>query len=183
MRILTIVAVLALAGTASAERARGSSRFVANKHFGLGLELGEPIGFNGKVFIAPDRAIDFGVGDLGYYHPYYVGGSGLHVYVDHLWHPVVLTHADAFDLPLYIGVGARFWNFDYSCDAAGVCLTGQLFGLRVPIGISFDFNNVPLDIFIQVVPTLDYYHNYNYQGGRTIYLDVDYSAGIRFWFS
>jgi len=179
MRIVATVAVLALAGTASAERARG--RFVANKHFGVGLELGEPIGFNGKVFIAPDRAIDFGVGDLGVYHPYYVGGAGLHVYVDHLWHPIVV-HADAFELPLYIGVGLRFWSFDYSCDSQGVCLSGQLFGVRVPIGISFDFNNAPLDIFIQAVPTFDYYRDYTYQGGRTFYLDVDYSAGIRFWF-
>jgi len=181
MRLLTIVAVLALAGTASAERARSSSRFVANKHIGLGLELGEPVGFTGKVFIAPDRAIDFGVGDLGVYHPYYVGGSGLHLYVDHLWHPVA-AHADAFELPLYIGVGLRFWNADYACDQFGNCLVTQLYGLRVPIGISFDFNRVPLDIFIQAVPTLDYYNNYTLQGRRTFYLDVDYSAGIRVWF-
>jgi hypothetical protein len=52
--------------------------------------------------------------------------------------------------------------------------------VRVPIGIDFDFNDVPLDVFIQFVPTLDFYENYV---GRSVYLDVDFSVGIRYWFS
>ena len=55
-----------------------------------------------------------------------------------------------------------------------------MFGIRVPIGLDFDLNNVPLDFFVQVVPTLDFFHNYD---PHTVYLDVDFSVGIRYWFS
>jgi hypothetical protein len=179
----TIILALGLmAGVAEAQRPHphgfGGSSFEANKKFGIGLELGEPTGITGKLFVTPNQALDFGIGDL--YHNYYVGGEGLHLYLDYLWHPTVLTKADAFELPLYIGVGGRFWNFDYSCDRFGVCSSANLFGVRVPVGISFDFNNVPLDIFIQLVPTLDFYRNY---AARSVYLDIDFSFGIRFWFS
>ncbi len=182
--LLAIAICAATAGIAGADRpppqALQGEGFEANKKFGLGLELGEPVGLNGKVFLSPTTALDFGIGDL--YHPYYVGAHGLHLYLDHLWHPLLLTKAAAFELPLYIGVGGRMWTFDYSCDRFGNCSGAQLFGVRVPIGISFDFNHVPLDIFLQFVPTLDFYRNYNYQGGRTVYPAFDFSGGIRFWF-
>ena len=53
-------------------------------------------------------------------------------------------------------------------------------GWRVPIGLDFDLNNVPLDFFVQFVPTLDFFHNY---APHSVYLDIDFSVGIRFWFS
>ncbi len=180
---IVLVLGLVVGHTAEAQRPHpqgfsGSGDFEANKKFGVGLELGEPTGITGKLFVSRNQAIDFGIGDL--YHNYYVGGEGLHLYLDYLWHPVVLTKAEAFELPLYIGVGGRFWNFDYSCDRNGICSSADLFGIRVPVGISFDFNNVPLDIFLQLVPTLDFYRNYT---SRSVYLDIDFSFGIRFWFS
>jgi hypothetical protein len=171
----------ALGGSADARPrphglAEGSKRFEANKKFGLGLELGEPTGITGKLFLSPSGALDFGVGEI--YHDYY-GGDGLHGYVDYLWHPLVLTSAEAFELPLYVGVGGRFWSFDYACGG-GVCANATVFGVRVPVGIAFDFNNVPLDIFIQAVPTLDFFRNYS---RHDVYLDIDFSVGIRYWFS
>jgi hypothetical protein len=50
--------------------------------------------------------------------------------------------------------------------------------VRVPLGLSFDFNNVPLDIFIQLVPTLDFYRHYR----DSVYFAIDLSIGVRFWF-
>jgi len=173
--------LMVLGHAAEAQRARphgfGGEKFEANKKFGLGLELGEPTGITAKLFVAPDQALDFGLGDL--YHGYYVdrNAAGLHLYVDYLWHPLVLTKAEAFYLPLYIGVGGRFWDTDY-CDRANNCVS--IFGIRAPVGISFDFNNVPLDIFLQLVPTLDFYRNY---GPHSVFLDIDFSFGVRFWFS
>lgn len=156
-----------------------SKSFEANKTFGLGLELGEPSGINGKLFLSPSGALDFG---LGYIYGNYYAGDGLHLYADYLWHPFVLTSADAFELPFYVGVGGRFWNFDYGCDRFGNnCIYGgSAFGVRVPIGLDFDFNNVPLDIFIQIVPTLDFFRNYR---NHDVYLGFDASVGIRFWFN
>lgn len=176
--------LMVLGHAAEAQRAHpsgfGGEKFEANKKFGLGLELGEPTGINGKLFVAPDQALDFGIGDL--YHGYYVNGNpgGLHLYMDYLWHPLVLTKTDSFYLPLYVGVGGRFWSTD-ACDRAGDCIS--VFGVRAPVGISFDFNNVPLDIFLQLVPTLDFFRAYTGYTGHSVFLDIDFSFGVRFWFS
>lgn len=162
-------------------RRRGgdSTGFEANKTFGLGLELGEPFGLNGKYFLSDKAALDFGLG-LIYGHYYY--GDGVHIYGDFLYHPVSLAHANAFELPLYIGGGLRFWNFSYCY--MGLCdYHSSVFGIRVPIGISFDFNNTPLDIFIQLVPVFDFIYGDYYDHFRDrAHIGIDLSVGVRYWF-
>lgn len=189
MKVTRLLALSILLGfamtssrTADARPHQGGSfhgkQFEANKTFGLGLELGEPSGLNGKYFLNGSNAIDFGV---GYIYRHYYAGDGLNLYADYLWHPLVLTSASAFELPFYIGVGGRFFNFDYGCDRNGRnCIYGgSAFGVRVPLGISFDFNNAPLDIFVQLTPTLDFYRDYR---DHNVALGIDFSIGIRFWF-
>ena len=91
----------------------------------------------------------------------------------------------SFELPFYIGVGGRFWDFEY-CERVGpdlFCDRGSAFGVRVPIGIAFDFNNAPLDIFVQLVPTIDllfgdYYDRFDDRG----HFGIDGSVGFRVWF-
>ena len=157
----------------------GSGSFQANKTFGLGAELGEPAGLTGKYFISDSTALDFGVGWI-YRHYYY--GDGFHVYGDLLFHPVSLASTDAFELPLYIGGGLRFWDFDY-CDMGLCTYGGSALGVRIPIGISFDFNNAPLDIFMQLVPVVDFlYGNYYDRYRDRAHAGIDGSVGIRFYF-
>jgi hypothetical protein len=158
----------------------GARGFQANKTFGLGLELGEPSGLTGKYFFSDNGAFDFGIGWI-YRHYYY--GDGMHLYADLLFHPVSLVSADAFELPLYIGGGLRYWSFRYCymqfCDERGAAL-----GLRIPIGIAFDFNDAPLDIFLQVVPVIDFVHGDYYDRYRDrTHVGVDLSVGFRFWFN
>jgi len=180
----SIILVLGLlCGVAQAQRAHPagfSGGFEANKTFGLGLEVGDIAGLTGKLFISPTTALDFGIGDL--YSSYYINqpGGGLHIYGDFLWHPILVAKANAFELPFYVGVGGRFWNFDYACDRFGNCTSAQAFGIRVPLGLDFDFNNVPLDIFGQIVPTFDFFNRY---APRSFFLDFDFTVGIRYWFS
>jgi len=172
---------IALFATAAAEaRPRpgghiNGKRFDANKVFGLGLELGAPTGVTGKYFLSSDRALDFGVGALYSYYD----RNGLHLYGDYLFHPVSLVSTEDFELPLYIGLGARIWSFD-NRRGDGVVDSAFAFGFRVPIGIAFDFNNVPLDVFVQVVPTLDLFSGY---AAHSVYIDIDASFGIRYWFN
>ena len=184
-RLLALSILFGLVFAASHADARprphgfGGKNFEANKTFGLGLELGEPTGLTGKYFLSGDNAIDFG---LGYIYNHWRGGDGIHVYADYLWHPLSLTSQPAFELPFYIGVGGRFWSFDYGCDRFGNNCRyygTSAFGVRVPVGLAFDFNNVPLDIFVQLVPTLDFFRNY----GDHIGFGIDGSIGIRFWFN
>ncbi len=159
---------------------RGGDRdFTANKTFGLGLELGEPTGLNGKVFVSDSTAIDFGVGWI-YRHYYY--GDGVHLYGDVLFHPVSLASTESLELPFYVGVGLRLWDFDFC--AGNVCTYGgSAVGVRVPLGLAFDFNNVPLDIFVQLVPVLDFIDGDYYDRYRDrTHLGIDGSLGFRYWF-
>jgi hypothetical protein len=153
---------------------RGRS-FEANKTFGLGLELGAPTGVTGKYFLSADRALDFGLGTVYNSRDRY----GLHIYGDYLFHPVSLVSSEAFELPLYVGLGGRFWSFedrridDDRDDAVAI-------GFRVPVGVSFDFNTIPLDAFAQIVPVLDIYSGYR---AHSVYLDLEISVGVRYWFN
>ena len=158
----------------------GGGGFVANKTFGLGLELGQPSGLTGKLFIGPSTAIDFG---LGYAYEHYYYGDGIHLYGDVLFHPTTLIRADAFHMPFYVGVGLRFWDFDY-CDRNICTYGGSAVGVRVPFGIAFDFNRAPLDIFVQLVPVVDFVRGDYYDRHRNrTHLAIDGSVGIRFWFN
>jgi hypothetical protein len=157
----------------------GGHGYTGHKKFGLGLELGEPDGLNGKVFVRPTGAIDFG---LGYIYDHYYYGDGLHIYADYLWHPAVLTNTPSFALPFYVGVGLRLWDFSYCVN--NVCdYDGSAIGIRVPIGLSFDFKNAPIDIFLQVIPVLDFLGGDYYMRYRDReHFGIDASLGIRFWF-
>lgn len=143
-----------------------TEKFRSNKSFGLGFMLGAPTGLSGKYFLGPDTALDFGIG--AYYR--YRDGDGVHLHADFLWHPAVLVKADAFWLPLYFGIGGRFLDHGNH---------GHL-GARVPIGISFDFNNVPLDIFLEMAAVLDFALDDDDHG--VIYGDVNGAVGVRYWF-
>lgn len=177
--LATAALVLCLANPADARRRSfggGGSNYTSNGKFGLGLELGAPSGLNGKYFLSPNTALNFGVGWL--YDRYYRDGDGFHLYLDHLWHPVSLTENATFKLPFYVGVGGRFWNFrDCYRDNCGDRFSAL--GVRVPFGLAFDFNNVPLDIFVQITLVVDvFFGDYRDRFGP----HFEGSIGIRYWF-
>ena len=74
--LIAVVFALALSHTAEARHRSfgGGSDYDSNGQFGLGLELGEPTGLNGKLFLNPNQALDFGIGEV--YHYYYGGWGG-----------------------------------------------------------------------------------------------------------
>jgi hypothetical protein len=157
----------------------GSRSFVANKTFGLGLELGAPTGVTGKFFASSNVALDFGVGAI-YSHYYY--GDGLHLYGDVLFHPVSLASTPSFELPFYVGFGLRYWEFDY-CYQNLCTYDGATMGIRIPFGLAFDFNNAPLDFFFQLVPVIDFVDDDYYDRfGDRRHAGIDASLGLRFWF-
>lgn len=175
--LFVLAALLLAAGTSEARRSRkmGGEKYVANGKFGLGLELGAPFGLNGKYFLSDDRALNFGIGAL--YDNYYDDRDGLHLYLDYMFHPFVLTNQPAFQLPFYIGIGGRVWDFDDRRDRFADN-EGLAFGVRVPIGIAFDFNKVPLDVFVQLTFVADLFFGYDDRFGP----HLEGSIGIRYWF-
>ena len=143
-----------------------SSKFSANKEFGLGIMIGAPTGLAGKYYLSADTALDFGVG----YIDRWGARHGFHLHADFLWHPAVLINARPFVVPFYFGVGGRLFDYDADND------DDLAAGLRVPFGIMFDFNNVPLDIFFELVFVFDVLE----RGGGRDYLNG--AIGFRYYF-
>lgn len=106
--------------------------------FGLGFVLGEPSGITGKYWVGSETAIDFGVAFS--LNNYFL------IYADYLFHfPGAFGASTKFasHLTPYLGLGARV----VTGTSAGI-------GARLPLGIEFKPERVPLGIFIEVVPGL-----------------------------
>lgn len=109
-------------------------------NFGIGLEAGDPgtWGITGKVWIDHENAFQGAVK--------IPGGSAL-LQLDYLWHDFALIHMKSTEgeWPFYVGVGG-----DLSLERPVAVAA------RVPVGMSyiFDKKNVPVDIYLQLVPAL-----------------------------
>ncbi|MCG8420694.1 MAG: hypothetical protein MJE77_22470 [Proteobacteria bacterium] len=121
-----------------------AKKFVTNKTVGIGFMLGAPTGFAGKYYLSSSTAVDFGLGLIRV-----PGPDGFHIHGDFLWHPAVLATTPPFILPIYFGLGGRLFAYDDPDDEVAL-------GLRVPGGIMLDFNNVPVDVFFELVFVLDF---------------------------
>ena len=169
--VVTALIAFAIATPAHARpRPATQSSFEANKDFGLGLMVGAPSGLAGKVYLSSDTALDFGV---GVYHEFRYH-DGIHAHMDFLWHPAVLAKADPFWLPIYFGVGGRVLDHDDYRDDYN---DGTHIGIRGPIGIMMDFNNVPLDIFLELALVADVIVDNDHK-----YVDLSGALGIRYYF-
>ncbi len=194
LKILVLALGLILMATAIPEadarpRPAGKSKmkgFEANKTFGLGLMLGAPSGLSGKYYLSADTALDFGIGSIYQYRD----RSGFHVHGDFLWHPLSLASTDAFELPLYFGVGARIltgsrcYRYDNRSDRCDYSYGDYTaLGVRAPLGISFDFNNIPLDIFLEFALVLDFLVDRDDRFDDRLYLDFNGAIGARYYFN
>jgi len=165
---LVLVAVVMLMNARSAS----ASEVATSKKFGIGGMLGAPSGLSMKYYFSPKHALDVGVG-VGFW-----GGAALYTHVDYKFH-IMLTQASAFDLPFYFGVGAKlslwFTDHPHSYWGDNRARDGRLgFGVRVPVGIAFNLNKLPLDIFVEVVPGVGLFPG--------IGAFVDGAVGVRYYF-
>jgi hypothetical protein len=132
-------------------------------NFGLGLEVGQPgdWGITGKIWVDRVNAFQPAVK--------FDAGGDVILQLDYLWHnfDIIQMRDTAGEMPLYIGLGGDLWLQD----------TVQIAG-RVPVGISyiFDKRNVPIDIYLQAVPTLWFYND-----GVTAF-DVYGELGAHYYF-
>lgn len=108
--------------------------------FGVGVTIGEPIGASLKYFFNDTMAVD---GALGWStHE----NTDLYIHSDVLWHNFILIPVSQGQLPLYFGVG-RLVRFRNNGDDNQV-------GIRVPVGLSYLFDNAPVDVFAEIGPAL-----------------------------
>lgn len=109
-----------------------------DKNFGLGIILGEPTGLSFKNWLSGETAIDVAAAWS------FERRGSLHFHGDYLIHNFDLLKVKKGKLPVYYGVGGRIRAEEKS-----------RLGVRIPVGVSYIFENVPLDIFIEIASIMD----------------------------
>ena len=127
---------------------------------GAGIIIGEPIGGSLKYWFNNTVAIDGAIGWSSH------DNTELYVHSDVLWHNFDLIPVSRGRLPVYFGVGGLIRFRDNNED--------NQVGIRVPVGLSYMFDNAPVDIFVEIAPAIDVAPNV--QG------EITGGIGIRYWF-
>ena len=121
--------------------------------------IGEPTGATLKYWLNEKMAIDGGIGCS------FESDNSLHIHSDVLWHKFDLFSVGEGQLPLYFGVGARVKFREDKSDR---------FGIRAPVGVSYIFEDIPVDVFVEVAPVLDV--------APSTRLGFMAGIGARYWF-
>ncbi len=146
---LLLVSVLIITSLAGGAVAQGT--------FGLGIVVGEPTGISGKLWISERSAFDAGAAWS------FSDEAALTLQVDYLLHNFDLIDVETGQLPVYFGVGGRV-KFESESRA----------GVRIPFGLAYIFDGMPLDAFFEIAPILDLVPDTEF--------NVNAAIGIRFFF-
>lgn len=129
-----------------------------DKNFGVGLMIGEPTGISLKYWHSQKNALAGGAAwSLGQY-------EAVHLHADYLWHNYsVFDDIDNGRLPVYYGIGGRIVFAE----------NDAVLGARVPVGLNYRFEESPLDLFLEVAPTLNLVPDTDF--------DINGALGIRIY--
>lgn len=121
-----------------------SLSYSQSNNFGIGIIVGEPTGLSIKIKLSENTAVD---GALGWS---FVDEGSVHIHGDFLLHDYDLISVDEGRLPVYYGIGGRIKlkNKERGSDDDKI-------GIRVPVGLAYEFSSRKVDIFLEVVPILD----------------------------
>ena len=145
--ILVLVSLLLIADPALSQ----------SREFGLGIQLGEPTGLNGKLWTGRTNAVDFAVAWS------FEGRDEMVMQADYVWHSFDVFPVSKGELPLYFGIGGR-----------AILKNDPVLGVRIPVGLAYMFESAPLDIFMEIAPILNVIPSTDFDAGGGL--------GIRFWF-
>jgi hypothetical protein len=118
----------------------GASIGVSN---GQGVASVNPVGLVGKGWLSDRQAL---AGKTSFF----IGSDNISSYWviqgDYLFHNFNELEVDEGYLALYVGAGAQFTVFED---------TDNQFALRGPVGADYMLGSAPVDIFVEVAPTLN----------------------------
>lgn len=113
--------------------------FAQSSHdVGLGLMIGEPTGISFKLWKRQTAAFDAGAAWS------FVENKNFQIHGDFLLHNFGLFQVETGRMALYYGLGARMKFAD-----------DLTISLRIPIGLSYEFQRTPVELFLEVVPMVD----------------------------
>lgn len=131
-----------------------------DRKLGAGAIVGEPTGASLKYWFDETVAIDGAIGWSSH------DNTDLYVHSDILWHDFDLIPVSKGRLPVYFGAGGLVRFRDNNRDNQA--------GVRVPVGLSYMFENTPVDIFAEIGPAIDV--TPHTRG------EITGGIGIRYWF-
>ncbi len=161
LRVLIILGLCVLFCMQS-ELSRAHNPSKGSSNWGAGFVLGEPSGLSARMWAGPSRAWDFA---LAYSVDDYVS-----VMANHVW---IFTNAIPQDfknihLHPYLGFGG-FFNF-----VDGTFDNDLIFGIRLPVGLEFAFQAVPLGIFLELAAAVPLFPETD--------VDLQGFLGVRYYF-
>ena len=124
---------------------------------GLGIIIGEPTGFSFKHWTSSTTAFDAAIAWS------FINEGAFHIHVDYLLHSFRLIDVPEGKLPFYYGIGGRLKTSDKT-----------RLGVRVPLGLAYLFQTAPIDIFLEVVPILDFIPKTDFR--------INAALGARYYF-
>ncbi len=133
---------------------------------GIGVIIGEPTGISIKKWTGGNNAFQAAAAWS------FVGYESFQFQADYLFHNFGLLNSSEMSgaLPVYVGIGGRIKLAE---NADNTDHNDALLGVRVPLGISYIFENTPLDIFLEVAPILDLVPATDF--------NIDGAVGLRFY--
>lgn len=149
MKKLVLAVVIACVGLSSTN---------ARADVALGLIVGRPSGLDLKLDLQPRSALDIVIGWTSF-----EGGRASYGHLTYLF-TLAAGRGRSVVIPLRLGIGAAFWNFQNDVDA----------GARVPFEIGFRFRSTPLELYLEPALLLRVTH-----GGD---VDGQFGLGLRFYF-
>lgn len=130
--------------------------------FGIGFILGDPSGFTAKYFISGNDAMDAGIGPSGH--------DGFYLYADYLRH--IRNLFPVGELTVYMGAGLGLHEHDEESkhhEEDELSLEA-----RLPLGIAYTFRQVPIEVFIELAPALEFIPDIDF--------DLRGGIGARYYF-
>jgi len=108
--------------------------------FGFGLVLAHPTGLTGNYFFERDQSIAMALG---------WNRGDFRIHGDRLWYHRGLFQVDTLSIDVYLGLGLRWLQFEnrYIKDETEI-------GIRGPIGLSYTFRKIPLQLFGELGPAI-----------------------------
>jgi len=133
------MALLVLALLCGAAAAAKDAPAISFSKIGVGIILGDPIGFSGKFWLNDENAVDAAFT--------FFSSAKLQLQADYVWHKYNLIEAKGTTdrIAVYYGPGALV---RIALDDSFVI------GGRGTIGITCIFKNAPFDTFIELSPSL-----------------------------
>ena len=110
--------------------------------FELGVNLGEPSGLSAKMWLDGTSALE-GIAAWAFTQ------GAFEFSVDYLYSFPTLVKVQTAAFPVFVGIGGLA-----RVSAAGGTPSPVTIGLRVPLGILYQFAKVPIEISLDVVPGL-----------------------------